>query len=233
LTIGIEGREKQLGTGKTAFLVGLGYRAYCDGVRVASNFHLKFDYIPVSSVQQLNLLEDCLVLLDEGWSWIRSRSGGSDLNMVMNNILLSSRKRNCSIYYTQQVDTLMDRPVREITAEWIETYVSDRVYPNLDSGLPRYRFVTGHYLRTNLKLRFAFVDIGDLYDTTEEVARVVKDTDYYKQDILSLRSDDLFMEMMDVNDRVGMIQHIRNNFPVIRDDAIYMIALVRSKKLWR
>lgn len=227
LQIGIEGKLKQLGSGKTAFLTGLGYRAYKRGYTIASNYHLNFDYIAVSTVEQLNALRDVVFLGDELWSWVRSRKGSSDLNLVVDNILLSARKRRCSVYYTQQMDTLIARSMREITPEWVETWVYGRLPRNLPSGLPAYKFVYGHFLKTGLKLRFDLPYIGSMFDTTEEVQALIKDDEFYRSKTIDLRSNSFFMKMTNVK---AKIQFIINNFRMIERDAYLLLEYVASDK---
>jgi len=63
------------------------------GLKIYSNYDLKFDHVPVNNVNDVLGMQDGFFAGDELWHWLDSRASMSKKNQVIGNFLLTSRKK--------------------------------------------------------------------------------------------------------------------------------------------
>ena len=116
-----------LGSGKTALMTFLGFLGRKD-YEVWANYRLNPryfpDYVYVEDIETLaemlnyeeNLDKPRLLLGDELWAWIDSRTPTKkETRNIINNFLLTSRKKGFHVIHTGQTWTLPDVRLRTIT----------------------------------------------------------------------------------------------------------------------
>jgi len=97
--------------GKTVLLTYLGKHSKRE---VYSNFKIDIpNYKSLEVVDLLDLKHDIDVLIDEGYTWLESRTSGSSLNRYLSYIVLQSRKRTIDIIITAQMYSSIDVRFRE------------------------------------------------------------------------------------------------------------------------
>lgn len=94
------------GSGKTLLLTLIASKSKRE---VYSNFKVKLkNYKPLKVIDLLELKNDVDVLIDEGYTWLESRTSSSTLNRYLSYIVLQSRKRTIDIYITAQMFSSID-----------------------------------------------------------------------------------------------------------------------------
>ena len=129
----IAGIIGKLGRGKTLLMSILAYLTFKKGsfyVRqlifpeifslsnskiIYSNYFLKFPFTPIHDAESLENMKEGSAFLDEFWLWVDSRMSMSKRNVAINNMALTSRKRNLDIFYTSQSWGKIDKRIRQIT----------------------------------------------------------------------------------------------------------------------
>ena len=100
-----------MGSGKTLLLV---YLATKSEREIYSNFKINVpNYKPLEIIDLLDLKNDVDVYIDEGYTWLESRTSGSHLNRYLSYIVLQSRKRTIDILITAQLFSSIDVRFRE------------------------------------------------------------------------------------------------------------------------
>lgn len=94
--------------------------------RIHANFWIEginnFHY--VTCLDDINKIYEGYAFFDEMWSWIDSRgSGFSDLNKMVTDILLNSRKRGYHIIFESKLIHMTDRRIRELTDYVLEPQI--------------------------------------------------------------------------------------------------------------
>ena len=66
----------QLGSGKTLAMTHMASYNYAVMAKtIYSNYHLKrIPYVPITSLEQIELMKDGVFVADEFWSWVDSRT---------------------------------------------------------------------------------------------------------------------------------------------------------------
>jgi len=200
-----------LGSGKTLFLVIEACRLHLAGKKIYANFNLKFPDGKKAEHLTIDLLtpdlKNCVVLIDEAYAWLESRTSMKSLNRYMSYILFQSRKRDLDIYLTTQLISTIEMRYQNladhlITARFINSHsvYTKRLFQyDVISYTPSGKKIRRIFTITFDKARKYF----DLYDTKEVIA-VDKEKDYryetlkrndkkYNQKLLELAS-----EVMDV-----------------------------------
>lgn len=136
-----------------------------------ANYHLKSKtYRPLTLLQLLDLPNKCNVLIDEGYTWLESRTSMKYINLFLSYIMFQLRKSRRNIYITAQDDSTIDIRFRE---HWDYKIDCERV----DNGLPkpcwdfRYTITRNDDLATTT-MRFSYFDMYPyfhLFDTYEIV----------------------------------------------------------------
>jgi len=99
-----------LGSGKTYIMMLL---AYQDKRQILSNFNIKRKNVKVIDVPDLlDLPDDIVLLMDEAYSWIESRSSLDSLNKYLSSVLFHIRKTNTDIYITTPMYSTIDKRFR-------------------------------------------------------------------------------------------------------------------------
>lgn len=95
------------GTGKTLLMT---YFASKEKRKpIFSNYLLKLEnYFELTPEILITIDYPSLVLLDEGWSWIESRTSGNPINRYMGYIIFQSRKRKIDFILTEQIFETID-----------------------------------------------------------------------------------------------------------------------------
>lgn len=113
-----------LGDGKTMIATQIGYEFYLKGYNIKANYDLKQPYFKeFEKINPMDLLDfelrNCVVLLDEAYTFLDSRVSGSEANRYQSYFLFQSRKRKVKIIYVAQVYTSCDKRLRAITDRWV------------------------------------------------------------------------------------------------------------------
>jgi hypothetical protein len=154
-----------LGSGKTCTLTFLGTYFYKRGHNIFANYHLKFKYTPINSLEDIDNVKQGIFLGDELWGWIDARASISEKNKQIAKILLRSRKRGVDIFYTAQHFKQMDVRVRRIT----DMLLFPELYP---TGKCVIKFFNVFGDRVRRPIAYNANKIFNLYDTTEEVKEI-------------------------------------------------------------
>lgn len=152
-----------LGSGKTLLMVCL---SYYSKLKVISNFQLSFIHKQCESFNLSMFLRceysDCIILLDEAYSYLESRVSGSELNRIMSYMLFQSRKKNVLLYITAQLLSSIDKRYRQLSDIFI---IAER--KNLDFQY----FVYFNNQVTSFILKFEkMLPFFDLYNTNEVIS---------------------------------------------------------------
>lgn len=136
---------------------------------VYSNFGLDLSHYRLESLDDLDEVRDGLLVLDEFWYTIDSRSANTKENKFSSVVLSKSRKRNLHISYSEQGFDLVDRRFRDRT----------RIIflPKLDRPKnPRFLKVElykrnkfGEFQKGNKVLLFSLKKVLTKFDTNEEL----------------------------------------------------------------
>lgn len=85
---------------------------------IYSNYKLNEKFFPTFKLLKPEMLfqinEPCLVLIDEIYAWIESRTSGKDINRYMGYILFQSGKRGMDFIITYQLESTFDLRYREM-----------------------------------------------------------------------------------------------------------------------
>jgi len=150
-----------LGAGKTLSLTYIAYRNYKQGVKIFSNYDLKFPYTPVNSINDIMNIQQGFFAADELWVWLDSRSSMRKRNMLIGNILLTSRKKGVNFSFTAQRLKNIDVRIRSVM-DFI-------ALPKMSPSGKVCRLFVFTYPDLNLIKSYKFLTepIFELYDTNE------------------------------------------------------------------
>jgi hypothetical protein len=116
---------------------------------------------------------------DEFWLWVDARTSKSQINKIVSNILLKSRKRDLTYCFTSQLLDLLDKRVRKV--------MDFTCYPllNRDESICRATvFRTGYPTGANRMKEFYFQTplFFDCYDHQEEISPLdIEETNSHPQ----------------------------------------------------
>jgi len=154
------------GSGKTILMV---YLASQSKREVYSNFKIHIpNYKPLEIMDLLELKNDIDVLIDEGYTWLESRTSSSHLNRYLSYIVLQARKRTIDIIISAQLFSTLDVRFRQQSDVIIKCKLTKKGF--------RYSmlFVESNKIKTFI-LRFKNAKkLYDMYDTYEIVEPYVK-----------------------------------------------------------
>jgi hypothetical protein len=155
-----------LGAGKTLTLTFFGWYLHTKmGASIYSNYWLQFPHKIIKDLTEIDNIKGGVFLGDELWSWMDSRTFGSNKNMAISKILLKSRKRGIDIFYTAQHFKQMDVRVRRIT--------DMLCFPEMNArGGCTVHFYNYFMERTRKPITFDARFFFDKYDTEEEVGDI-------------------------------------------------------------
>lgn len=159
----------EYGDGKTTFLTCLGYLAQCMGKDVYSNYNLNFPHYRLESLDDLDQVRDGLLLLDEFWYTIDSRSANTKENKFSSVVLSKSRKRNLHIAFSEQGFDLVDRRFRDRTRIIFLPKLNRPKDPQFLSVEIYKRDKFGEFRKGNKLLLFDLKNILTKFDTNEEL----------------------------------------------------------------
>jgi len=99
-----------LGSGKTYIMTLL---TYSDNRLILSNYKIiRKNSKKIDVPDLLDLPDDIILLMDEGYSWIESRSSSDSLNKYLSSVLFHTRKSNTDIYITTPMYSTLDKRFR-------------------------------------------------------------------------------------------------------------------------
>lgn len=174
--------------------------------KIIANFSIDFSQINNDLiVEEFDLnkflrteYENCIVLLDEVYTYLESRISGSELNRAMSYILFQSRKKNIELYITAQLLKSIDVRFRELSDCYIianrkgldfnYTFIIEKIqfevtfnYQKVEKFFSFYN--TNEVIKTtNQKVLFDIQDSDDKLDDIQKYAEEIKDY-YNKQNI--------------------------------------------------
>lgn len=186
-----------LGSGKTLLATVIAYYSKLD---VYSNYQISFTH---KKAQPFDLgkfiraeYENCLIILDEAYTYLESRVSGSETNRIMSYILFQSRKKNVQLYLTCQLLSSIDRRYRELSDIFI---IADRyrldfhyiifhpsgnseIFMNYDKMSNFFQFYNTNEVigTTNTKLLFDIQDSAGKKEEIENFAHEIKE--YYESE---------------------------------------------------
>lgn len=151
-----------VGSGKTTFATTLALMS--DQPHIYANYNIKTDnYVPIEP-QDLWTIRDGVVVLDEIYEWLDSRTSGSHINRYVSQLIFKSRKRNLDIIVISQMSSVEDKRIRDM-AQF--TVLAE------DAG-EYFRYTIMHNSITNptiKKIRMSkkiFDIVGPYFDTMED-----------------------------------------------------------------
>ena len=103
-----------LGSGKTLFLSSL-INEVSPKTKIYANYHIKCKNFTLVGVEDLENLKEGLLLIDEAYLWLESRTSGSELNRYISYLIFQSRKRGFDVFASTQINTALDLRFRLIT----------------------------------------------------------------------------------------------------------------------
>ena len=171
------------GVGKTLSMSYMGIRNYLKGEKVYANYWLAFNYEFVSSVEEIDAINNPKILKgkpktpsvflgDELWSWMDSRESPKARNKFLTGLLLRSRRRRLQIFYTAQDIMQIDARLRRVTNYVAFPRLSPedppmdcelRIHELINYGLGKAR--VGRHIKT---IPFKTALIFEIYDTEDE-----------------------------------------------------------------
>ncbi len=151
-----------LGSGKTLLATIL---AYYSNLPIISNYSIEF---PNKQIEEFNLnkfiraeYSNCVIVMDEAYTYLESRISGSELNRIMSYILFQSRKKSVQMYITAQLLSSLDKRYRELSDMFI---VANRIGVNF-----QYFVLVGNQ-QSNFILKYENVlPFFDMYNTNEVI----------------------------------------------------------------
>lgn len=160
------------GSGKTALCSYLGKLYHDMGIPVYSNYHLNFDFRPVTTLKEAQSVRNGVLLLDEVWMWCHARTSASKINQEMMKIILMNRKRNVDIIYTTQLKRTVDIILKEVT-----NFVSyPKMIPFEEDGEKKFYIsyisanLEGKIVKRNI-VPYPIEVVGSWFNTWEEVKK--------------------------------------------------------------
>jgi len=112
-----------LGSGKTLLTTILATKS---DRKVYANYRIKQKNFSILQPEILLIInEPSLIIIDEAYAWLESRTSGGQLNRYMSYILFQSRKRNIDFLLTSQIYNTVDRRFRLLTDIEIQCKHSD------------------------------------------------------------------------------------------------------------
>ena len=170
LVIAIVGRR---GSGKTLLLTELLRDAFEHKRKVIANYHLRFPYtyLRLEDVAKLpESIHDAALGLDELHMAADSRDFTRKSNRNLSTLFTQMRKRRCTVYYTTQFQSQIDKRIRQHTDVLIHCEPTDvpGVIRATVHDAPALMF---SHVRDTILNRFVFDGRGifDLYDTNEVI----------------------------------------------------------------
>lgn len=155
------------GSGKTWLTTYLGLQSKSYGVPLFSNYTLKnVEYKHIGTIEEAQNVRNGLILFDEFWEWVHSRTSTSKINKTMMSICLKNRKRGVSIIYNSQLNRMIDVILRDVT--------NFKYLPRIVEHMDNKKYV--HYIVRDLMgdfsdwytVPFPLEVVGKFFDTTEE-----------------------------------------------------------------
>lgn len=214
-----------LGSGKNAGAVAIGYDDYyCVDRAVVANFDIDFMTFKIRSLSDFDRIpKGAGVFIDEIYMLAWSRKSSSVLNDLIIKIVSKSRKHEWDLFYIQQWDTGADRVIREVTDEIIRPSVDVRL--GFDDRMPLYRDLYVLYVRTGIMRKWHLPTICEMYNTREVVDPLIHDESSLDRFIKKLKFDQTFLKLQTHS---GRRRHIQRSYALPRDDADYLIDLLKN-----
>lgn len=161
-----------MGEGKNVLMV---YLATKSKREVYSNFKIHIpNYKPLKITDLLDLKNNIDVFIDEGYTWLESRTSGSVLNRYLSYIVLQARKRLIDIIISAQMFSSLDVRFRE-QCDVVVKCQKIKKGKVIKGFKYSFLFVEKNKVRTYfLKYKDA-KKLFDIYDTYEIIESHVKD----------------------------------------------------------
>jgi hypothetical protein len=199
--------------------------------------------------------EPCLILLDEVYAWIESRTSGKDINLYMSYILFQSGKRGLDIIMTAQLQSTFDVRYRQMINFLVECQkvTKRKGNPNDPKNIIGFIYsmqkITRHGLykprRFFLPIKKAIkyfqmyntlelidpIDKTLLYNVTDDMTEIVKDIDIRVSELLKLAPAEAYTRTIIAD------YCLREDLPKKYGDSIYAaikastIPNLKSKKI--
>jgi len=156
-----------LGSGKTLLLTIIGKLAQ---TKLISNFNLEFEHEKFDLVKFVKAeYDNAIILIDEAYTLLESRSSMSNLNKALSYILFQSRKKSIDMYLTVQLNSTLDLRFRQLSDYFIFAH-----------GLIKYRgkFAYKYTLQCKESQKSCYIDYEiakkyyELYDTNQIIEPV-------------------------------------------------------------
>lgn len=158
-----------MGSGKTLLMVWLAFLSTRD---IYSNFKIylsKFKALEI--IDLLELKDNIDVFIDEGYTWLESRTSGSILNRYLSYIVLQSRKRTIDIIISAQMFSSLDVRFREQCDLIIKCQkIIDKRTKKIKGFRYDFLFVESNLIKTfffDIKFASKYFDKYDTYEIIE------------------------------------------------------------------
>lgn len=103
----------QLGTGKTTYLALLAKMTH-EQTPVYSNFPINLKNVKIIDIEDLEAVERGLILIDEAYTWLESRTSASSMNIYVSKIIFQSRKRWLDVFISSQLRSAIDLRFKDL-----------------------------------------------------------------------------------------------------------------------
>ena len=178
------------GSGKTILMV---YLATQSKREVYSNFKIHIpNYKSLEIMDLLELKDNIDVLIDEGYTWLESRTSSSHLNRYLSYIVLQARKRTIDIIISAQLFSTLDVRFRQQADLIIKCKKSEKGFKY------SFLFVENNKVRTFVLKWKNAKKLYDMYDTYEIVEPYMKEELKAK---LTIRTEkDKWVEILEISE---------------------------------
>lgn len=156
-----------VGTGKTLLLTL--FAKMCEGkMPIYANFTLKVKGAKLITINDLEGINSGLLLIDEAYAWLESRTSTSRLNQYMSRIIFQSRKRRLHMFAAEQIRSSIDLRFRDMSALTILALDKNQDMDNNDDSLSFDYVYQRNYRLGNIHIPMKLArKLYPLYDTYE------------------------------------------------------------------
>lgn len=159
--------EGTYGTGKTLLATHIAKEVDKLDIPIYSNYPLKLkNYHELVLSELPNLPGPLLVILDEAYVYLESRTSGRDVNRYMSYILMQSRKRQIDFLLTFQLNSMIDLRWTNLCDFAVESYRDNQAECFVYDVLMQNGVEVGTF---ELPFDYAEKELFGLYDTFEVI----------------------------------------------------------------
>jgi len=221
LIIMVSGKQ---GVGKTMVMTAMGFMEYLRGTKIYANYHLNYDYTPVTSMDDMFQMKNGLFLADELWRWLQSRrSMRKDQLEILSDVVENLRKRNMDMIFSTHHPMHIDTMVRRVTTHYIIPKIIPLVVPDND--------LLSQFIDDKEELKDAYIAVKDIISHPENYAvhvTIYDEMDYPIRTFM-LENLEFWGSMYDTRQEIGQLNKEKkeSNRPGVKRERELEKALLR------